>query len=112
MDKAFEAREKFVRLLIERKDKFRLVLEPVFVNVCFWYWPSTLPKTEIDHLTKRIHVQMVARGRALVDFSPATQPQEPSFFRIIIQSPHVTDDDLLFVLDEISELGQSILSAQ
>ncbi|MBN3321268.1 CSAD decarboxylase, partial [Atractosteus spatula] len=113
VDKAFA----YTRFLVEemkKREGFQLVVEPEFVNVCFWYAPPSLRGQEgsedyRDRLAKvapTIKERMVRKGSMMVGYQP--QHDRVNFFRAVVLSPQLTRDDLLFFLDEIERLGSDL----
>lgn len=48
MDRLMELSEYMVRRIKEQPDRFRLVMQPELVNVCFWYLPRQLRERAHD----------------------------------------------------------------
>ncbi|XP_053907643.1 cysteine sulfinic acid decarboxylase isoform X3 [Cuculus canorus] len=107
----------FTRYLAEemkRRDGFRLVLEPEFINLCFWFVPPSLRGREDDpqywsklgKVAPVIKERMMKKGSMLVGY----QPHGPhvNFFRQVVTNPVVTRADLDFFLDEIERLGEDL----
>ncbi|XP_018779690.1 cysteine sulfinic acid decarboxylase isoform X2 [Serinus canaria] len=79
VERAFSA-TRYLLEQMKRREGFQLVMEPEFINLCFWFIPPSL------------------RG----------QENSPEFWEKlgkIITNPAVTRQDLDFFLDEIQELG-------
>uniref|UniRef100_A0A6Q2Z694 Glutamate decarboxylase like 1 n=1 Tax=Esox lucius TaxID=8010 RepID=A0A6Q2Z694_ESOLU len=99
---------------IKKREGFRLVMEPEYANVCFWYIPPSLRSTpEGPEFWKRVHAvapvvkeRMMKKGSMLVGYQP--HGDKVNFFRQIIISPQVSREDMDFLLDEINTLGKDL----
>ncbi|XP_051856660.1 cysteine sulfinic acid decarboxylase isoform X2 [Antechinus flavipes] len=105
------------RYLVEKmklRKGFELVMEPEFVNVCFWYVPPSLrgQKDSADYCMKLAKVapllkeRMVKKGSMMVGYQP--HRTWPNFFRLIVANPALSMADLDFFLDELELLGQDL----
>jgi len=121
IDKLYENASYF-RTKIKEKPNFLLVLDsPDSLNVCFWYIPPTLvvnnphePLSSINiksnfgqalhKVTAEIKACMQSRGNTMVAYQPLGN--KPNFFKICMNSPTCTHQDLDFVLDEIVQISQ------
>eukprot|EP00062_Callorhinchus_milii_P024041 gi/632983525/ref/XP_007908690.1/ PREDICTED: cysteine sulfinic acid decarboxylase isoform X1 [Callorhinchus milii] len=96
---------------MHKRDGFRLLMEPQFVNVCFWYIPPCLRGGEetpdfwqqLGRVAPLVKQRMVVKGSMMVGYQP--HGKHVNFFRQILISPQVTREDLDFFLDEIERLG-------
>ncbi|KNE71852.1 hypothetical protein AMAG_16281 [Allomyces macrogynus ATCC 38327] len=94
-------------------------------NVCFWYvpadaradvaaWRQRLVKdprefARVADLTARMRVEMVRRGKILVDYAPLPGPNAvPNFWRVPMNSPAATDAHLDAIVDEIVAIGDLV----
>ncbi|XP_069790492.1 cysteine sulfinic acid decarboxylase-like isoform X2 [Narcine bancroftii] len=102
------------RYLVEKMKKragFRLMMEPQWVNTCFWYVPPSLRGQEespnfwknLGRVASFIKEQMVKRGSMMVSYQP--HGTDVNFFRHVLISPQVSLEDLDFFMDEIEYLG-------
>ncbi|XP_072317098.1 acidic amino acid decarboxylase GADL1-like isoform X1 [Eucyclogobius newberryi] len=99
---------------IKAQKGFRLVMEPEYANVCFWYVPPRLRNVpdsadfwnKLHKVAPVIKERMVKRGSLMVGYQ--THKDKANFFRMITISPQVTTEDMDFVLDEIHRLGQDL----
>ncbi|KAI9138173.1 pyridoxal phosphate-dependent transferase [Paraphysoderma sedebokerense] len=101
------------------------------LNVCFWYIPKSLEskynvdrskikqqlstneslRTEMSQVTKSIHAALLKRGKLMLDYAPMSHPFEyPLFFRVPINSPHVSSDHLNLIVDEITTIGDDLFA--
>ncbi|XP_072510894.1 cysteine sulfinic acid decarboxylase isoform X1 [Notamacropus eugenii] len=105
------------RYLVEKmkmRKGFELVMEPEFVNVCFWYVPPSLrgQQDSADYCKKLAKVapmlkeRMVKEGSMMVGYQP--HRTLPNFFRLIVGNPALRPADLDFFLDELERLGQDL----
>ncbi|KAF6118165.1 cysteine sulfinic acid decarboxylase [Phyllostomus discolor] len=93
VDQAFA----LARYLVEemkKREGFELVMEPEFVNVCFWFLPPSLrgEQKSLDY-SERLAKPHGTRG---------------NFFRMIVANPALTQADMRFLLDELERLGQDL----
>ncbi|XP_014899047.1 acidic amino acid decarboxylase GADL1-like [Poecilia latipinna] len=99
---------------IKKREGFRLVIEPEFANVCFWYIPPSLRNLpESPELWKKLHTvapvvkeRMMKKGSMMIGYQK--HGDKPNFFRMVVISPQVSKQDLDFVLDEIHRLGKDL----
>ncbi|XP_073519037.1 cysteine sulfinic acid decarboxylase isoform X2 [Phyllobates terribilis] len=99
---------------MKKREGFRLVMEPEFVNLCFWYVPPSLRNQEnsLDFWTRLGKVapvlkeRMMKKGSMMVGYQP--HGNRVNFFRQIIVNPDVTKEDLDFFLDEIERLAEDL----
>ncbi|NXD88868.1 CSAD decarboxylase, partial [Halcyon senegalensis] len=96
---------------VKRRDGFQLVLEPEFVNLCFWFVPPSLRGREgspdywpsLGKVAPAIKERMMKKGSMMVGYQPLGT--KVNFFRQVVTNPAVTKADLDFFLDEIERLG-------
>ncbi|XP_061224695.1 cysteine sulfinic acid decarboxylase isoform X2 [Neopsephotus bourkii] len=96
---------------VKRRDGFELVMEPEFINLCFWFVPPRLRGREscpdywssLGKVAPAIKERMMRKGSMMVGYQP--HGTRVNFFRQIVTSPAVTRADLDFFLDEIERLG-------
>uniref|UniRef100_A0A8C3UVD7 CSAD n=1 Tax=Catharus ustulatus TaxID=91951 RepID=A0A8C3UVD7_CATUS len=99
---------------VKRREGFQLVMEPEFLNLCFWFIPPSLrgqhssPEfwDKLGKVAPAIKEKMMRRGSMMVGYQP--HGSRVNFFRQIITNPAVTRRDLDFFLDEIQELGRDL----
>uniref|UniRef100_A0A669BLT3 Acidic amino acid decarboxylase GADL1 n=1 Tax=Oreochromis niloticus TaxID=8128 RepID=A0A669BLT3_ORENI len=99
---------------IKKREGFRLVLEPEYANVCFWYLPPSMRNLpESPELWKKLHTvapvvkqRMMKKGSMMVGYQPLGE--KANFFRMVVISPQVSRQDLDFVLNEIHNLGKDL----
>jgi glutamate decarboxylase len=114
MDRLMELSAYHVKQLKERSDRFHLLMEPEFVNICFWYIPKRLrgvlhdscKMEEMGELCPRIKSRMMKAGSVMVGYT--RDGKLPNFFRSIISQEGTTEKDIDFLLDEIDRLGQDL----
>ncbi|XP_071312061.1 cysteine sulfinic acid decarboxylase isoform X2 [Agelaius tricolor] len=110
VERAFSA-TRYLLEQVKRREGFQLVMEPEFINLCFWFIPPSLRGQEnspefwdkLGKVAPTIKEKMIRRGSMMVGYQP--QGSHVNFFRQIITNPAVTRQDLDFFLDEIQELG-------
>uniref|UniRef100_A0A8C6SPR0 Glutamate decarboxylase like 1 n=1 Tax=Neogobius melanostomus TaxID=47308 RepID=A0A8C6SPR0_9GOBI len=99
---------------IKGREGFRLLMEPEYTNVCFWYIPPSLRHLpDCPELWEKLHKvapvikeRMMKKGSLMIGFQP--HGDRANFFRMIIISPQVSTEDMDFVLEEIQSLGQDL----
>ncbi|KAI1885607.1 hypothetical protein AGOR_G00205570 [Albula goreensis] len=99
---------------IKKREGFRLLMEPEYANVCFWYIPPSLRKMpenrefwdKIHKVAPVIKERMMKKGSMMVGYQP--HGDRANFFRQIVISPQVSREDMDFVLNEIEELGKDL----
>ncbi|NXI13537.1 CSAD decarboxylase, partial [Irena cyanogastra] len=110
VERAFSA-TRYLLEQVKRREGFQLVMEPEFINLCFWFIPPSLRGQEsspefwdkLGKVAPAIKEKMIRRGSMMVGYQPLGS--HVNFFRQIITNPAVTRQDLDFFLDEIQELG-------
>ncbi|XP_053823331.1 cysteine sulfinic acid decarboxylase isoform X2 [Vidua chalybeata] len=110
VERAFSA-TRYLFEQVKRREGFQLVMEPEFINLCFWFIPPSLRGQEsspefwnkLGKVAPAIKEKMIRRGSMMVGYQP--HGSHVNFFRQIITNPAVTRQDLDFFLDEIQELG-------
>lgn len=109
VDHAFEIAKDFVTKISD-DDRFELVLGsardlPQCLQVCFYYRPHNFQGSNTE-VTRYISRELHRRGKYLVDFSPnpAKNDNRGEFFRVVFNSPILTDavvDDLIKSIIEV-----------
>nr|BAL22277.1 cysteine sulfinate decarboxylase [Anguilla japonica] len=113
VDKAFT----YTRYLVEemkKREGFRLVNEPQFVNVCLWFIPPSLRGMEdsedyrekLSKVAPNIKERMMRKGSMMVGYQP--QKGRVNFFRMVVLSPQISQEEMDFFLDEIERLGRDL----
>ncbi|KAG8129600.1 putative Cysteine sulfinic acid decarboxylase-like protein [Naja naja] len=113
VDRAF-AYTRYLADEIKKREGFQLVIEPEFINLCFWYVPPSLRGQEgctdywvkLEKVAPLIKERMMKKGSMLVGYQP--HGKQVNFFRQVVTNPAVTRDDLNFFLDEIERLGRDL----
>nr|XP_015796090.2 acidic amino acid decarboxylase GADL1 isoform X4 [Nothobranchius furzeri]XP_015796092.2 acidic amino acid decarboxylase GADL1 isoform X4 [Nothobranchius furzeri]XP_054594373.1 acidic amino acid decarboxylase GADL1 isoform X4 [Nothobranchius furzeri] len=99
---------------IKKREGFRLVMEPEFANICFWYIPPSLRNLpdgpefwkKLHNVAPVIKERMMKTGSMMIGYQP--HGDKPNFFRMVVISPQVSRQDLDFVLEEMHHLGQDL----
>ncbi|XP_037703561.1 cysteine sulfinic acid decarboxylase isoform X4 [Choloepus didactylus] len=113
VDRAFA----LARYLVEemkKREGFELVMEPEFVNVCFWFVPPTLQgKQDSPDYSERLakvapvlKERMVKEGSMMIGYQP--HGTRGNFFRVVVANPALTRADMDFLLKELERLGQDL----
>ncbi|XP_061570852.1 acidic amino acid decarboxylase GADL1-like [Cololabis saira] len=108
------AMARYLALQVKEREGFRLLMEPEYSNICFWYIPPSLRNLPEDaDFWKKLHnvapvikERMMKRGSMMVGYQP--HGGKANFFRMIVISPQVSRQDMDFVLDEIHDLGKDL----
>ncbi|XP_034410597.1 glutamate decarboxylase 1 isoform X4 [Cyclopterus lumpus] len=107
---------------LQRRTDFELVLknkdicpppltQPEHSNVCFWYIPPSLrgqpPGPDRDarlhQVAPRIKGRMMEKGSVMIGYQPLGD--KVNFFRCVFSNPATQQEDIDFLLDEITRLG-------
>ncbi|XP_070266247.1 cysteine sulfinic acid decarboxylase isoform X2 [Myotis yumanensis] len=99
---------------MKKREGFELVMEPEFVNVCFWFVPPSLrgKQESLDYSERLAKVapvlkeRMVKEGSMMIGYQP--HGTRGNFFRLIVANPALTQADMDFLLDELERLGQDL----
>ncbi|XP_041845095.1 acidic amino acid decarboxylase GADL1-like [Melanotaenia boesemani] len=99
---------------IKQREGFRLLMEPEYANICFWYIPPSLRNLpDGPEFWKKLHAvapvvkeRMMKAGSMMVGYQP--HGDKSNFFRMVIINPQVSRQDMVFVLDEIHNLGKDL----
>ncbi|XP_026229435.1 PLP-dependent decarboxylase [Anabas testudineus] len=101
---------------LQRRTGFELVFKnkPEHSNVCFWYIPPTmrgLPPgpdrdTRLHQVAPRIKHRMMEQGSVLIGYQPLGD--KVNFFRCVFSNPATQQEDVDFLLDEITRLGNDL----
>ncbi|CAH2224783.1 sterol O-acyltransferase 2 [Pelobates cultripes] len=105
------------RYLVEemkKRDGFILVMEPEFVNLCFWYVPPSLRAQKhspnfwekLGKVAPVLKERMIKKGSMMIGYQP--HENHVNFFRQIVVNPESTKEDLDFFLNEIERLGENL----
>ncbi|XP_035244491.1 acidic amino acid decarboxylase GADL1-like [Anguilla anguilla] len=105
---------KYLAMEIQKREGFRLLMEPEYANVCFWYIPPSLRKMpeskdfweKIHNVAPLIKERMMKKGSMMIGYQP--HGSRVNFFRQIVISPQLSRADMDFVLDEIEKLGKDL----
>ncbi|XP_066225737.1 cysteine sulfinic acid decarboxylase isoform X2 [Saccopteryx leptura] len=113
VDQAF-ALARYLVEEIKKREGFELVMEPEFVNVCFWFVPPSLrdKQESLDYSERLAKVapvlkeRMVKEGSMMIGYQP--HGTRGNFFRMIVANPALTRADMDFLLNELERLGQDL----
>ncbi|XP_033619543.1 cysteine sulfinic acid decarboxylase isoform X3 [Fukomys damarensis] len=113
IDRAFALAQYLVEQ-IKKQEGFELVMEPEFVNVCFWFVPPSLrgKQESLDYSQKLSQVapvlkeRMVKAGSMMIGYQP--HGARGNFFRMIVANPMLTHADIDFLFKELERLGQDL----
>lgn len=122
VDNVYEMAHYAIKLISSRPN-FKLVL-PKFQgsNICFWYIPPSMNISingklnsvqDMERLNKvcpAIKGKMMKESKIMVNYQPLSSKGLPNFFRLVLTCiPPSTTDDIDFFVDQIEQLGSSIL---
>nr|CAD7423960.1 unnamed protein product [Timema monikensis] len=113
VDTVMECAEYF-RVQVSTRPRFKLVIEPDFINVCFWFIPEKLREGQeeanytraLHEIAPRMKEQMMRKGSLMIGYQPLRN--WPNFFRFVVQNSGVTRQDIDYVLDELERLGTNL----
>ncbi|XP_055474324.1 cysteine sulfinic acid decarboxylase isoform X2 [Psammomys obesus] len=113
IDQAF-ALTRYLVEEIKKREGFELVMEPEFVNVCFWFVPPSLrgKKGSPDYSQRLSQVapvlkeRMVKKGSMMIGYQP--HGARANFFRMVVANPSLSQADIDFLLGELERLGQDL----
>ncbi|KAI4548710.1 hypothetical protein MG293_001040 [Ovis ammon polii] len=99
---------------LKKREGFELVMEPEFVNVCFWFVPPSLQgKKESPDYSERLSKVapilkecMVRKGSMMIGYQP--HGTWSNFFRMVVANPALTRADMDFLLSQLEQLGQDL----
>ncbi|XP_032264739.1 acidic amino acid decarboxylase GADL1 isoform X2 [Phoca vitulina] len=99
---------------IKKREGFKLLLEPEYANICFWYIPPSLREMEegpefwakLNLVAPTIKERMMKKGSLMLGYQP--HRGKVNFFRQVVISPQVSREDMDFLLDEIDLLGRDM----
>ncbi|XP_011899146.1 PREDICTED: acidic amino acid decarboxylase GADL1 isoform X2 [Cercocebus atys] len=99
---------------IKKREGFKLLLEPEYANICFWYIPPSLREMEegpefwakLNLVAPAIKERMMKKGSLMLGYQP--HRGKVNFFRQVVISPQVSREDMDFLLDEIDLLGKDM----
>ncbi|XP_055985577.1 acidic amino acid decarboxylase GADL1 isoform X1 [Sorex fumeus] len=99
---------------IKKREGFKLLMEPEYANICFWYIPPSLRKMEEGpEFWEKLHLvapvikeRMMKKGSLMLGYQP--HRGKVNFFRQVVISPQVSREDMDFLLDEIDLLGRDM----
>jgi len=115
MDRMMQLTRYQVEKMKQEKDRFYLLDDdPQCVNVCFWYIPERLRKSEhtkqkeieLGVVTAKLKSIMMEAGTLMVSYQPLGEL--PNFFRSIISNVASREEDIDFMLSEMERLGKHL----
>ncbi|XP_066865474.1 cysteine sulfinic acid decarboxylase isoform X3 [Kogia breviceps] len=113
VDQAFALARYLVEEL-KKREAFELVMEPEFVNVCFWFVPPSLREKKgspdygerLAKVAPVLKERMVRKGSMMIGYQP--HGTRGNFFRMVVANPALTRADMDFLLNELERLGQDL----
>lgn len=116
IDHAFEIAKYFIHKISDLPN-FKLVLGdkenfPSCLQVCFYYKPEGYTATDYTDVTRFISRELHRRGRYLIDFSPNPDQDDNNgeFFRVVFNSPILTDKVIDDLVESIISVGKEYKS--
>ncbi|XP_017377160.1 acidic amino acid decarboxylase GADL1 [Cebus imitator] len=99
---------------IKKREGFKLLMEPEYANICFWYIPPSLREmkegpefwAKLNLVAPAIKERMMKKGSLMLGYQP--HRGKVNFFRQVVISPQVSREDMDFLLDEIDLLGRDM----
>uniref|UniRef100_A0A5F9CP22 Cysteine sulfinic acid decarboxylase n=1 Tax=Oryctolagus cuniculus TaxID=9986 RepID=A0A5F9CP22_RABIT len=112
VDRAF-ALARYLLEEVKKREGFELVMEPEFLNVCFWFVPPSLGQQrspnysqELAQVAPALKERMVKEGSMMIGYQP--HGARVNFFRVVVANPALTRADVDFLLDELERLGRDL----
>uniref|UniRef100_A0A2K6BF10 Cysteine sulfinic acid decarboxylase n=1 Tax=Macaca nemestrina TaxID=9545 RepID=A0A2K6BF10_MACNE len=113
IDQAF-ALARYLVEEIKKREGLELVMEPEFVNVCFWFVPPSLRGKQdspdyherLSKVAPVLKERMVKEGSMMIGYQP--HGTRGNFFRVVVANPALTCADMDFLLNELERLGQDL----
>ncbi|XP_011903516.1 PREDICTED: cysteine sulfinic acid decarboxylase isoform X5 [Cercocebus atys] len=113
IDQAF-ALARYLVEEIKKREGLELVMEPEFVNVCFWFVPPSLRGKQdspdyherLSKVAPMLKERMVKEGSMMIGYQP--HGTRGNFFRVVVANPALTCADMDFLLNELERLGQDL----
>ncbi|XP_047115868.1 cysteine sulfinic acid decarboxylase-like [Schistocerca piceifrons] len=105
---------RYLTTKIKAHKAFKLVLEPEYINVCFWYIPKRLQGLDnqndfhqsLHKVAAKLKELMMKKGSMMINYQPLRN--WPNFFRFVVQNSAVTHADIDYFLEELDRLGSSL----
>ncbi|XP_033624403.1 cysteine sulfinic acid decarboxylase-like isoform X2 [Asterias rubens] len=103
--------------LIQKRDNFRLLMEPQCTNVTFWYVPPSLQSIpegpeyweKLAKVAPIIKERMMKNGTMMIGYQPLGD--HVNFIRMVYANHATTTQDVDWIVDEIERLGHDIVIA-
>lgn len=113
IDQAF-ALARYLVEEIKKREGLELVMEPEFLNVCFWFVPPSLRGKQerpdyherLSKVAPVLKERMVKEGSMMIGYQP--HGTRGNFFRVVVANPALTCADMDFLLNELERLGQDL----
>ncbi|XP_069120622.1 cysteine sulfinic acid decarboxylase-like [Argopecten irradians] len=105
---------RFFANTIKDKEGFRLLTQPEFTNICFWYIPQSMRNEEenddwrlrLSKVVPAMKQQMVREGTMMVNYQPLGD--HVNFFRLVLSNLDITREDMTTVINIIDRIGQNM----
>ncbi|CAF1259595.1 unnamed protein product [Didymodactylos carnosus] len=94
---------------------FLTLMDPPFINVCFWYIPPSLQNIDstsleyynrLDKIAPKIKERMMTSGVMMVGYQRLDH--YPNFFRAIVSNPATTKHDIEIMIEQIHMFGKDL----
>eukprot|EP01060_Flectonema_neradi_P036562 TRINITY_DN7060_c0_g1_i1.p1 TRINITY_DN7060_c0_g1~~TRINITY_DN7060_c0_g1_i1.p1 ORF type:complete len:515 (+),score=111.22 TRINITY_DN7060_c0_g1_i1:48-1592(+) len=114
VENGFRNRDHMMKKMAEVPEAFKLVSDPMYLNLCFWYIPpscrglseGTERKQKIDTAVQSIRRSICEEGKVYINYQP--QGELPNFFRPIFNSSSTTTADIDLLLERIQFFGNEL----
>lgn len=115
VNKLFENAEYFTEQIRNRSDFEMVIDRPECTNICFRYVPPSLQqlsrdseeyKLAVHKVAPKIKERMMKEGNMMITYQPLRE--KSNFFRLVMQSSALNEDDMLHLIDEIERLGHDL----
>lgn len=108
VDHAFHIVEHFVAKISQTPGFLLVVQDPQCLQVCFYYQPPGFSGQNFTEVTRYVSRELHRQGKYLMDFLPnPAQDGHGEFFRVVFNSPILTDTVVDDLVASIVEVGAS-----
>ena len=106
IDRNLQNAQLFAKMVKEHPE-FKLVTDPIYANVCFWYLPQeNLTFGQLNELAPKIKGKLLLEGKIMLGYH--SWGDHPNFFRMIFHDSRLTESDLKQILWILEETGKKI----
>lgn len=115
VENGFQNRDHMMAKMALKPEMYKIVSEPQWLNLCFWYTPpsarkmpkgSVERKQAIDAAVQSIRRSLVEEGIVYINYQP--QGKLPNFFRPIFNSSSTSIADVDILMERIEFFGEQL----